>query len=93
MTNFYVFLASDMKHYMVGVEHPDWNITDTGSYGVFEARVLGLSYAQSLEYIRDNFNGILKGKQGYTHVYFKNKSDADKLSSFLNNRLSLILNK
>lgn len=93
MTKFYVYLALDLKHYMVGVEHSDWNIKDMGSYGVFEARVLGISYAKSLEYIRDNFNGILKGKQGYTYVYFKNQSDADKLSKFLNDRLMLILNK
>lgn len=92
MTKFFVCQAMDMKHYMVGLEHPEWNIIKEGSYGVFEARVLGLTFAQSLQYIRDNFNGIIKGREGYSHIYFKSKEDAEKLVIFLNERLKQILN-
>lgn len=93
MTNFFVCQAMDMKHYMIGLEHPEWNITKEGSYGVFEARVLGLTFAQSLQYIRDNFNGIIRGREGYSHIYFKTKKDAEKLATFLNERLKQILNR
>lgn len=90
MTKFFVYQAMDMKHYMIGLEHPEWNIMKEGSYGVFEARVLGLSFAKSLEYIRDNFNGIIKGREGYSYIYFKSKVDAEKLAVFLNKRLRQI---
>lgn len=55
-----------------------------GSYNVLAARILGFTYPDYLRYVRQNFNGELRGKEGYSYCIFKNKKDAMKLALKLN---------
>jgi hypothetical protein len=90
MTSFVVQKACDMVKYMIRPDTDDWVIKTEGSYGVFAARVVGLSFAQYLQYIRDNYNGIIVGSQGYSSIQFKNKTDAERCAKFLNERLLIV---
>lgn len=55
-----------------------------GSYNVFLSRLYGLTYAEFLRYIRDNFNASLYGKgHKYISFNFNNKNDAIKLAKEL----------
>lgn len=55
-----------------------------GSMGVIEARLLGFSYPDYLKYCRANYNGILRGHEGYSYCVFKDKKDCLKLCGLLN---------
>lgn len=88
MTNFVVEKVYDT--YRIRPETEDWTITTEGSYAVFAARVVGLSYPKYLQYIRDNYNGVIVGKQGYSTIQFKLKKDADRCARFLNERLLIV---
>lgn len=46
-----------------------------GSFNVIGARVLGLSFANYLRYMRDRHNATLKGREGYSSFYFNNQAD------------------
>lgn len=70
--------------------HLDFPLKHGGSYSIFCARMLGLSFAQYLRMCRDIFNGELVGKEGYTKVYFENERDAKPLVELLNKTYNLI---
>lgn len=55
-----------------------------GSYNVIEARLLGFTYPDYLRYCRANFNGVLRGREGYTYCVFKNKKDCLAICEMLN---------
>lgn len=58
-----------------------------GSFNVFAARVMGLSYASYLRMCRDVYGAILTGKnEKYPIAYFK-KENAEKLIKILNQRI------
>lgn len=65
-----------------------------GSYSVFNARIMGLTYASYLRMARDNFNAKLRGKgHKYPSCYFDKKEDAEKLAKILDERLSYLIRK
>lgn len=45
-----------------------------GSYHVLLARILGLSYAQSLRFLRDSLKGKIVGKKGYAYMKYPESS-------------------
>lgn len=44
-----------------------------GSYSIIGARVLGLSYANYLRYMRDTYDAEVRGREGYSYLIFKNQ--------------------
>ena len=64
---------------------------EEGSYNVIAARLFGLSYPEYLRYVRENYNGVIMGKGGYSYIIFKNSSDCDKLVKELNRRWDMVL--
>ena len=57
-----------------------------GSYNIVAARMLGLSYPDYLRYIRQNYNATLRGRQGYSYAFFKNRNDCYDLVDLLNKK-------
>ena len=63
-----------------------------GSYQVIQARVLGLSYAEYLRFLRDKHGAILMDThKWYPAAYFKNKEDAKEILHLLNTRARKII--
>ena len=58
--------------------------SNSGSFNIICARLLGFSYPDYLRFVRDNYNASLRGRQGYTYSYFKNKQDCEKVVRLLN---------
>lgn len=44
-----------------------------GSYSIIGARVLGLSYANYLRYMRDTYDAEVRGREGYSYLIFKDQ--------------------
>ena len=67
----------------------------TGSFNVFIARVLNLSYADFLRYCRDRLGAELIGKnKRYVVPYFdKNNQSTSALNKLLNTRMEYIMNE
>ena len=66
----------------------------SGSYNVFIARVLNLSYAQSLRYCRDRLGAELIGKNTrYVVPYFEKTNEVKMFVKLLNSRMKLIMNE
>ena len=64
-----------------------------GSYQVIQARVMGLTYANYLRYLRDVHGAILMDTHNwYPAAYFKTKEDAYKILHLLNTRAREIIN-
>lgn len=63
----------------------------TGSWAVFEARVMGLSYANYLRMCRDIYGAEIIGK-GYKYptAFFSSKLEAQKLMKVLEKRWNAI---
>lgn len=97
MNIFKVSEAMDSNTYMVGIEDTFYNIIlpyrQKGSYNVIAARVLGFSYPDYLRYVRDNYNALLKGKEGYSYAYYKNKEDCHRIVVELNKMWELYEDK
>ena len=66
------------------------NMEVNGSYGVIQARLLGFTYANFLRFCRANYNGVLRGREGYSYCVFKNKNDAVRLCGLLNQEFSKV---
>lgn len=65
-----------------------------GSYAIFPARLLNLSYAQYLRYCRDKIGAELIGKnKRYVTPYFDNSPEAKQLVKLLNARMEFIVNE
>lgn len=63
----------------------------TGSWSVFEARVMGLSYANYLRMCRDIYGAEIIGKGNkYPTVFFSSKLNAQKLIKVLEKRWNII---
>lgn len=63
-----------------------------GSYGVFAARLLGLSWTDYLRYCRDVWDAELVGRNStYVLAYFPMNEKSEKFRKMLNERLNLIL--
>lgn len=85
--NKYYFITGTDAFY----EYFKW--TDS-SYNIYQARVMGLTYASYLRMARDLFNAEVHGKkQKYPSASFKEKRDAEKLAKILNERLSYLIEK
>lgn len=84
----------DNNHFIISGTDSYYNYfsyTD-GSYNVFHARIMGLSYASYLRFARDRYNGILRGRgHKYPSVYFNKREDAEKLAKVLDTRLCQII--
>lgn len=66
----------------------------TGSFNVFIARVLNLSYADFLRYCRDRLGAELIGKnKRYVVPYFENSAEVLALIKLLNTRMEYIMNE
>ena len=66
----------------------------TGSYNVFFARLLNLSYAEYLRYCRDVLGAELVGKGSrYMVPYFDNIAEVQLLVKLLNVRMNYIVNE
>lgn len=55
-----------------------------GSYNIIPARILGFSFPDYLRYVRDNFNATLRGREGYSVAFYKNKEDCKNIVNLLN---------
>ncbi len=65
-----------------------------GSYAVFPARLLNLSYASYLRYARDQLGAELIGKNTkYVIAYFEKTPEVKMLVRLLNARMAYILNE
>lgn len=65
-----------------------------GSYNVFIARVLNLSYASYLRYCRDRLGADLIGKnKRYVVPYFDRNETTEMFLKLLNDRMKYILNE
>lgn len=62
-----------------------------GTFNAIAARLFGLSYPNYLRFMRDNYNGTIIGRQGYSYITFKNSSDCDRAVKELNRRWDIIL--
>lgn len=66
----------------------------TGSYTVLFARLIGLSYADSLRYFHDYYNAKIIGKDGiYCIMRFEQKEDCEKLCKLLSSRWEYIVRR
>ena len=66
----------------------------TGSYNIFQARLLNLSYAEYLRFCRDKLGAELIGKGSrYMFPYFDNNEEVKLLVKLLNTRMSYIVNE
>lgn len=66
----------------------------SGSYNVFIARVLNLSYADYLRYSRDRLGAELIGKQSrYVIAYYDKNQDTEAFVKLLNKRMEYIMNE
>ena len=66
----------------------------SGSYNVFIARVLNLSYADYLRYSRDRLGAELIGKQSrYVMVYYDKNQTTEAFIKLLNKRMEYIMNE
>lgn len=65
-----------------------------GSYGVFAARIMNLSYAQFLRYCRDMLGADLVGKNHkYVVPYFDDTKEVQQFVKLLNARMAYIMNE
>lgn len=65
-----------------------------GSYNVFIARILNLSYADYLRYCRDRLGADLMGKnKRYVIPYFDRNETTEMFLKLLNDRMKYILNE
>ena len=66
----------------------------TGSFNVLLARILGLSYADSLRYFRDHYNAKIMGKEGYyCIVRFDKEEDCRAACDLLSARWEQLLRR
>ena len=66
----------------------------SGSYNVFIARVLNLSYADYLRYSRDRLGAELIGKQSrYVIAYYDKNQTTEAFIKLLNKRMEYIMNE
>lgn len=66
----------------------------SGSYNVFIARLLNLSYADYLRYSRDRLGAELVGKNiRYVVPYYDNNASTSALIKLLNTRMEYIMNE
>lgn len=64
-----------------------------GSYNVFISRVLNLSFAQTLRYMRDRLGAELVGKNcRYVMAYFENTKEVKAFVKMLNASMEYIMN-
>ena len=85
MKPFFVLDSYEPNTYVVFFEHPDFMGGGIGgSYHVIGARIMGFSYPNYLRYMRDNFNGVIHNRQGYSYMIYKSQSDALMAAQELN---------
>jgi len=66
----------------------------SGSYNVFIARLLNLSYADYLRYSRDRLGAELVGKNTrYVVPYYDNNASTSALIKLLNTRMEYVMNE
>lgn len=84
----------DNRHYIISGTDSYYNYfkwTD-GSYNVYHARIMGLTYASYLRMARDVYGAGLRGKgHKYPTAYFNSRAEAEKLAKVLDERLSYLI--
>lgn len=84
----------DNGHYIISGTDSYYNYfkwTD-GSYNVYHARIMGLTYASYLRMARDVYGAGLRGKgHKYPTAYFNSRAEAEKLAKVLDERLSYLI--
>lgn len=63
----------------------------TGSYHVFKARLMGLSYPDFLRLARDTYGAELKGREGFIIEIFMDNKKANILCAELNKRIGEVI--
>lgn len=95
----YFYLQSSPVYqdkYIIYFDHPNEYFPNgtSGSYDVFAARLLGLSYPDYLRWARDRLGAELIGKnRRYITVLFNNNETTQILVKTLNSRLEYIINE
>lgn len=82
--------------YLIKMKHENFLFPTgtTGSYNVFIARVMNLSYAQYLRFARDQLGAELVGKNRlYVLPYFTRNKETDMFIKVLNSRMEYIMNE
>lgn len=80
-------------YYSLCINMEKFNAPSTkGSYNLAAARVLGISYADSLRLMRDSFGATIIGKNTkYPYAVFKRSNEVNKLLELLNKRANAIM--
>lgn len=86
-------------------ENPDeyWQVVSTevpfkdkgqvnGSLNVLQARLLGLSYPDYLQFCRAHHKGILRGRAGYSYCVYKEKANCQAICKLLNTEWNKVEN-
>lgn len=86
MRAFMVSEACNEGEYMVRLTDEMFSLMgcQSGSFNIVAARILGFSYPDYLRYVRDNYNAVLKGKQGYSYAIYKDRKDCVAVVTLLN---------
>lgn len=93
----YFYVEEALYHkgkYMIGLNHDLFPFEGgtNGSYNVLGARVLGLSYAKYLRFLRDIIGAELEGKNSlYIVPYFKRSTELEQLIMLMNKRMELVM--
>lgn len=96
MENKYFFLEESMSHPHHYLLRPNFDLlpltSTSGSYNVFAARIMNLSYAQYLRMCRDILNAEIHGKNTrYPVAYFEKNKLMHQFLKLLNKRTELAL--
>ena len=82
--------------YLIKIKHDEFLFPHgtAGSYNVFIARVMNLSYAQYLRFARDQLGAELIGRNRlYVLPYFVRNKETDMFIRLLNSRMEYIMNE
>lgn len=64
------------------------------SYSVYQARIMGLTYASYLRMARDKFGAELRGKgHKYVSFHFQERKEAERLARILDKRLNYLISR
>lgn len=94
---YFLFDESPMQvgKYLIRPNYPLLPLKGTkGSYGILEARIMNLPYADYLRMCRDLYGAEVIGKNHmYPVAFFQDKKKAQSLIDELNKRAKILLNK
>lgn len=93
MIAYHVEAMPTIKTHRIALAPAIYQIINTpirGSYNLLAARLFGLSYADYLRMVRDNYGAVLNGREGYIIFTIQDKTQAEKLVKELNRRWNIV---